>query len=86
MTKRTVLPGDEVAVAEEYMPDEGTYEQDGKILSALAGELELDAGKMVAKVYGRKSHEPAEAGRQRILPRHGCEGGHGHLRHLRGGR
>ena len=36
MTKKTVLPGEEVAVAEEYMPDAGTYEYDGKILSALA--------------------------------------------------
>lgn len=50
MTKRTVVPGEEVAVAEEYMPDAGTYEYDGKILSTLAGELELDKDKMVARV------------------------------------
>ncbi|KQM12329.1 RNA-binding protein [Methanomassiliicoccales archaeon RumEn M1] len=50
MTKRTVVPGEEVAVAEEYMPDMGTYEHDGKIISALAGELELDKDKMLAKV------------------------------------
>jgi len=53
MTKRTVLPGDEVAVAEEYMPAEGTYEQDGKILSNLAGELELDNERMEARVSAR---------------------------------
>ena len=35
MSGKMVLPGDEVAVAEEYMPAEGTYEQDGKILSSL---------------------------------------------------
>jgi exosome complex component CSL4 len=50
MTKKTVLPGEEVAVAEEYMPDAGTYEYDGKILSALAGELQLDRDKMLARV------------------------------------
>ncbi|MGI5960327.1 MAG: exosome complex RNA-binding protein Csl4 [Methanomassiliicoccaceae archaeon] len=50
MTKRTVVPGEEVAVAEEYMPDRGTYEYDGKIYSALAGELELDKENMVARV------------------------------------
>jgi exosome complex component CSL4 len=50
MSKKTVLPGDEVAVAEEFMPAEGTYEQDGKILSSLAGELELDQEEKIAKV------------------------------------
>ena len=50
MSGKMVLPGDEVAVAEEYMPAEGTYEQDGKILSSLAGELELDQEEKVAKV------------------------------------
>ncbi|NLI73714.1 MAG: exosome complex RNA-binding protein Csl4 [Euryarchaeota archaeon] len=44
------MPGEEVAVAEEYMPDRGTYESDGRILSALAGELELDRDNMVARV------------------------------------
>ena len=53
MTGKTVLPGDEVAVAEEYMPAEGTYEHDGKILSSLAGELELDEGEKVAKVKAK---------------------------------
>jgi exosome complex component CSL4 len=50
MSKRTVLPGEEVAVAEEYMPADGTYEQDGRILSSLTGELELDDKEKVAKV------------------------------------
>jgi exosome complex component CSL4 len=50
MIKKTVLPGDEVAVAEEYMPSEGTYEHDGKILSSLAGDLELDHEDKVARV------------------------------------
>lgn len=50
MSKKTVFPGDEVAVAEEYMPAEGTYELDGKILSSLAGELDLDEEEKIAKV------------------------------------
>lgn len=50
MTKKTVFPGDEVAVAEEYMPAEGTYEYDGKILASLAGDLDLDQEEKVAKV------------------------------------
>lgn len=50
MNKKMVFPGDEVAVAEEFMPAEGTYEQDGKILSNLAGELELDQEEKIAKV------------------------------------
>ncbi len=53
MTKRIVLPGDEVAVAEEYIPAEGTYEYDGKILSNLAGELELDDDNMEARVLAK---------------------------------
>ena len=50
MSKKMVLPGDEVAVSEEYMPAEGTYETDGKIVASLAGELKLDDEKMEAKV------------------------------------
>jgi exosome complex component CSL4 len=48
--KRKVLPGDEVAEAEEYLPAEGTYEEDGKVFSALKGILELDEKEKIAKV------------------------------------
>jgi exosome complex component CSL4 len=48
--KRKVLPGDEVAEAEEYLPAEGTYEENGKVFSALKGILELDDKEKVAKV------------------------------------
>ena len=40
--KKKVLPGDEVAVAEEYLPAEGTYEEDGIVYSALTGELKVN--------------------------------------------
>lgn len=49
-TGRKVLPGDEVAIAEEYMSGEGTYEHDGKIYASAVGELDLDPKEKVAKV------------------------------------
>ncbi|MDD1756331.1 MAG: RNA-binding protein, partial [Methanomassiliicoccales archaeon] len=48
--KRSVLPGEEVAEAEEFLPAEGTYEEDGKVYAATMGELELDHGEKVARV------------------------------------
>ncbi len=49
-TGRRVLPGDEVAIAEEYMSGEGTYEADGKIYASAVGELDLDPRDKLAKV------------------------------------
>jgi len=49
-TGRKVLPGDEVAIAEEYMSGEGTYERDGKIYASAVGELDLDAREKLVKV------------------------------------
>ncbi len=49
-TGRKVLPGDEVAIAEEYMSGEGTYERDGKIYASAVGELDLDPREKLAKV------------------------------------
>jgi exosome complex component CSL4 len=49
-TGKRVLPGDEVAIAEEYMSGEGTYEMDGKVYASTVGELDLDAREKVAKI------------------------------------
>lgn len=49
-TGRKVLPGDEVAIAEEYMSGEGTYERDGKVYASAVGELDLDQREKVARV------------------------------------
>jgi len=49
-TGRKVLPGDEVAIAEEYMSGEGTYERDGKVFASAVGELDLDTRDKMAKV------------------------------------
>ncbi len=50
MTKKLVIPGELVAVSEEYMAGDGTYDHDGKIYSAFLGELILDAQHKVARV------------------------------------
>jgi len=47
---RVVLPGDEVAVAEEFEAGEGTFEEQGRIYAAQPGRLELDAQHRVARV------------------------------------
>ncbi len=49
-TGKKVLPGDEVAIAEEYMSGEGTYEMDGKVYASAVGELDLDPRDKLAKV------------------------------------
>jgi len=50
MRNRIVLPGEQVAVSEEYMPGEGTYESGGKIYASSVGTLELDTEDMIARV------------------------------------
>jgi len=37
MAVRVVLPGEEVAVTEEYEAGDGTYEEDGKVFAAQPG-------------------------------------------------
>ena len=50
-TGRHVLPGDEVAQAEEYMAGEGTYEgKDGKLYSSAVGELDIDDREKVVRI------------------------------------
>ena len=47
---RTVLPGEEVAVEEEYLAADGTYNEDGLIYASQTGELQLDDQERIAKV------------------------------------
>ena len=42
MAEKFVVPGEIVAIAEEYVPGKGTYESDGKIIASEAGNLALD--------------------------------------------
>lgn len=45
-----VMPGDEVAVEEEYAAGEGTYAEDGTVYAAQVGYLSLDDDECVASV------------------------------------
>src|SRR5712691_2071850 len=58
MEPKMVLPGDEIAVAEEFEPGEGTYERNGLVFAATPGVLVLDPENRVAKV--RAFNPPAE--------------------------
>ncbi len=50
MKAKIVYPGEMVAVSEEYLAGQGTYEADGDIYAAQIGELLLDAREKVASV------------------------------------
>ncbi|MFQ5839000.1 MAG: exosome complex RNA-binding protein Csl4 [Thermoplasmata archaeon] len=52
MTGKVVFPGELVAVSEEYIAGEGTYESEGDIYAAQMGELELDPRSKIASVRG----------------------------------
>src|SRR6266702_7363086 len=58
METKMVLPGDEIATAEEFEPGEGTYEKNGLVFAATPGVLVLDPGNRVARV--RAFNPPAE--------------------------
>lgn len=58
MEPKLVLPGDEIAVAEEFEPGEGTYERNGLVFAAMPGVLMLDPQNRVARV--RAFNPPAE--------------------------
>src|SRR2546421_8050385 len=58
MEAKMVLPGDEIATAEEFEPGEGTYEKNGLVFAATPGVLVLDPGNRVARV--RVFNPPAE--------------------------
>src|SRR5207247_11444764 len=58
MESKMVLPGDEIAVAEEFEPGEGTYEKNGLVFAATPGVLILDPANRVARV--RAFNPPAE--------------------------
>lgn len=53
MTDKFVVPGEIVAIAEEFVPGKGTYESDGKIIASEAGNLILDAKNHTATVAPR---------------------------------
>ena len=58
-TKREfVIPGDYIGVAEEYLPGEGAYEENGKIYATLVGNLDLDMSRRSASVISKTNVLP----------------------------
>jgi exosome complex component CSL4 len=51
-----VLPGDKIAVIEEFLPDETCYEQEGGIYSKVLGHVVTDPKKHKISVIPKKSH------------------------------
>lgn len=47
---RFVFPGDKIGTHEEWMPGEGTYEEDGFIYAKVFGEVEYDEDELEARV------------------------------------
>lgn len=60
---KLVLPGDELCVAEEFMPSEGTYEHEGKVMAMIPG--------MVLYDYITKSVRVVPKVRRALVPRAG---------------
>lgn len=46
MRKKIVVPGEEVGTSEEYLPGDGTFEEDGKIMSSRIGAVKYDEKNM----------------------------------------
>jgi exosome complex component CSL4 len=59
---KLVLPGDKIAVIEEFVPDESCYEKDGGIYSSFLGHVETDRKKHKISVIPEKSHRAIENG------------------------
>lgn len=58
-TEKIVSPGEKLGVIEEYMPGSGTYEEDGKIFSSMAGEVEVNSkNRSVGVIPGRRVSVP----------------------------
>ncbi len=58
MEPKMVLPGDQIAVAEEFEPGEGAYEKNGLVFASTPGVLQLDEQSRIARV--RPFNPPAE--------------------------
>ena len=56
--KEFVIPGDYIGVAEEFLPGNGAYEENGKIYATLVGDLELDMSRRSASVISKTNVVP----------------------------
>ncbi|OYT27208.1 MAG: hypothetical protein B6U97_02145 [Candidatus Altiarchaeales archaeon ex4484_96] len=53
MEKDKVLIGEYIGTIEEFVPGKGTFAEDGKIYSAIIGEVELDKANQTVRVKGK---------------------------------
>ncbi len=53
--RKVVIPGDEIATAEEYIPGQNTYEDHGRIISLIYGFLSVDEKNLSVSVTPVKS-------------------------------
>lgn len=53
MQKKTVLPGESLSTTEEFTAGEGTYEENGLVVSANIGSLEVDDDERIVKVKAK---------------------------------
>lgn len=53
-----VIPGDELGFSEEFIPDEGAYEEDGKVFAAITGEVSIDMKERKIKVFPKIGMPP----------------------------
>ena len=59
MSEKLLFPGDFIANAEEFLPGEGTYVEDGKVCASEVGTVKKDLDKRVASVKCTVSKTPA---------------------------
>ncbi|MFX0013618.1 MAG: exosome complex RNA-binding protein Csl4 [Candidatus Hermodarchaeota archaeon] len=57
-----VVPGDKIAVIEEFLPDETCYEQDGGIYSKIFGNVKTDPKKHKITVIPKNPHRTIKNG------------------------
>ena len=50
MDGKNVMPGDEIAIAEEFGPGPNTFEKEGKLRSSIMGTVKLDLNERMASV------------------------------------
>ncbi len=62
-----VFPGDFLAVSEEVLPSEGTYDEDGKIKSLVVGEVSRDDRNKSIKVISKLNTPPTLKRGSRVI-------------------
>jgi exosome complex component CSL4 len=62
MAVKYVAPGQYLGTAEEYIPGEGTYEDNGRIYSSCSGIMEVDDRNYKVSIKGKEKSVNAEIG------------------------